>query len=84
MRVSSWLDYWLISTSLLYDLESTDISPALKTDHSLIRISFFLKEAQAQGRGLWKLNTSLLSDEVNKIKYFLIVVKENTNKYETA
>ena len=61
--MSSRLDYWLISSHLLYDLDSTEIYPAIKTDHSLIQISFILKEGTERGRGLWKLNNSLLNGE---------------------
>ena len=72
-RVSSRLDYWLISSHLLYDLDTTDIYPSIKTDHSLIQISLTLKQSIERGRGLWKLNNSLLKDEVyvEKIKTFL-------------
>ena len=72
-HVSSRLDYWLVSTHMLYDLEETDILPSIKTDHSLIRIIFELKDGNERGRGFWKFNHSLLKDLsfVEKVKTFL-------------
>ena len=43
-RVSSRLDFWLISSHLMIDVESTVIKPSVKTDHSLIKISLNLKK----------------------------------------
>ena len=34
------LDYWLISNNLQYFVSSTDIIPALKTDHAAIKLVF--------------------------------------------
>ena len=72
-HVSSRLDYWLISTHMLYDLEETDILPSIKSDHSLIRIIFELKDGIERGRGFWKFNHSLLKDPlfVERVKAFL-------------
>ena len=39
-RVSSRLDYWLITSPLLFDTVHTDIEPSIKTDHSLINLTF--------------------------------------------
>ena len=39
-RVFSRLDFWLISAHMIYDLIKTDISPSIKTDHSIITLTF--------------------------------------------
>ena len=62
-RVSSRLDFWLISSHLIFDVESTLIEPSIKTDHSLIKINLSLKKTPERGRGFWKIGNSLLMDE---------------------
>ena len=60
----SRLDYFLIPFSSANNIESCKILPGVLSDHSFIQIMISLDE-EKRGRGLWKLNTSLLSD----IKY---------------
>ena len=56
------LDYWLISNNLCDFVNSTDIIPAIKTDHAAI--SLVLGEiGEVKGPGMWKMNASLLDDE---------------------
>ena len=62
-RVSSRLDFWLISSHLMFDVENTVIEPSIKTDHSLIKINLNLKKTPERGRGFWKINNSLLMDK---------------------
>ena len=50
------IDYFLITT------KSVEILPSIKSDHSLLKLSLWLEGAAKQGRGWWKMNTSLLSD----------------------
>ena len=48
----------------LQDLVSTtDIIPAIKTDHAAISIEFNISEKYVKGPGHWKMNCSLLDDE---------------------
>ena len=42
--VQSRLDYWICSAHMLYDLYSIDIKPGIKSDHSIISISFKLQK----------------------------------------
>ena len=67
--VLSRLDYWLISNSISDNVCDVDIIPSIKTDHSAIKIEFKDVGDGVKGPGLWKLNCSLLRDEVyvNKI-----------------
>jgi exonuclease III len=60
----SRLDFWLISTSLIYGVEKTNIEPGYGSDHSLISLSLFKKKLMDQGPSFWKFNTSLLRDKV--------------------
>ena len=62
--VQSRLDYWLASVHMLYDLQMVSISPGVRSDHSIIKISFSFKNTPSRGRGFWKFNSSLLRDEV--------------------
>jgi len=71
--VQSRLDIWLISTHMIYDLKTVDIKPGIKSDHSIIKMQFYIRETQQRGRGFWKFNCSLLKDNkyVEKIKQTL-------------
>ena len=62
--VLSRLDYWIISNSLSDNVCDVDIIPSIKTDHSAIKIDFKDVGDGVKGPGLWKLNCSLLRDEV--------------------
>jgi hypothetical protein len=62
-RVASRLDFWLISSHLMFNVADTQIEPSIKTDHSLITLSIFLQKTPTRGKGFWKFNTSLLLDK---------------------
>ena len=56
------LDFWLISSSTQDDIESVDITPAIKYDHSAITLSINgIKEHH--GPSFWKFNASFIDDE---------------------
>ena len=57
------LDYWLVSNNLQDFVNSTDITPAIKTDHAAIEITLTDSYQNAKGPGFWKMNVSLLDDE---------------------
>ena len=57
------LDFWLISNNLQDLVTTTDIIPAIKTDHAAISIEFSISEKHVKGPGHWKMNCSLLDDE---------------------
>ena len=42
---------------------STDITPALKTDHAAIELVLKDSHLSVKGPGYWKMNVSLLEDE---------------------
>ena len=56
------LDYWLISNSLQDFIKSTNIIPAIKTDHAAIDLVLTDIGKEAKGPGFWKFNCSLLND----------------------
>ena len=59
------LDYFLISKNLRNLNLNAKILPSIKSDHSLIEITFTLN-GPPRGPGIWKLNTSLLQDDEYK------------------
>ena len=63
---------------MMYDLDNIDIKPAIKSDHSIISLSFKIKNTYTRGKGFWKFNSSLLRDKeyVQKINTCLTDCKE--------
>ncbi|KAK3084078.1 hypothetical protein FSP39_007782 [Pinctada imbricata] len=63
------LDFFLVSDELMNIVESSQISPGYRTDHSLIEICLKF-ENQEKGRGFWRFNNSLLRDKkyIDKVK----------------
>jgi exonuclease III len=60
----SRLDFWLISTGLMYSIDTVSIEPGYGSDHSLITLSLYKQEESKQGPSFWKFNTSLLRDNI--------------------
>ena len=56
------LDFWLISNLCQEDIFSTDIIPAIKTDHSAITLIFKQVADHKPGPSYWKFNSSLVDD----------------------
>ena len=73
--VQSRLDYWLIPTELIYDVEKCNILPSIKTDHSLITLCINSSNDGKRGPGLWKFNDALLKDE-----YYVYFMKDKIKK----
>ena len=74
------LDFFLISASLISTTSRADILPRFKTDYSLITLHL-TNNTNPRGPGVWKFNTSFLSDEeyrdlINK------TIKEVANEYK--
>jgi exonuclease III len=78
--VQSRLDYWLISKHLEYVVVKTDILPGRRSDHSLISLKIELQNRDRRGKGFWKLNTSLLKDELY-LKQMRDCISECKEKY---
>ena len=73
------LDFFLISESMLSKTVSCDIMPAYRSDHSRVVLRIKLN-AQARGRGFWKLNCSLLKD-LNYLEMVKRVIQDTINCY---
>ena len=52
----------MISEELLNFVESTDILPGYKTDHSMVSMNFSFSDL-VRGKGYWKLNNILLRNK---------------------
>ena len=57
------LVFWLISDELYEFVKDTSICCAPNSDHSAISLTFEEISSGIKGRGYWKFNSSLLSDE---------------------
>ena len=74
----SRLDKFLISTSLLENIQKSFIAtPGIKTDHKYVLIHLNLDKSD-RGPGRWKLNTSILNDKTykDKIRRLLMETQE--------
>ena len=77
LNKQSRLDYFLISEDALPYVESTNIKPGYRSDHSVVELTLNLHH-QPKGPGLWKFNNSLLLDEkyVSEIRQCILETKE--------
>ena len=70
----SRLDYFLISDPLLDLVNSCEIRPGYRTDHSIVELTLTLCKFK-RGKGIWKFNCSML-----KQKEYLSVVNSLIEK----
>ena len=61
--IQRWLDFWLVSNDLQEDIESVDILPSIKSDHSAIVLSINGIDENNRGPNFWKFNSSLVNDK---------------------
>ena len=76
--IQSRLDFWLISTYLLYDVNNVKIKPGLKSDHSIVSLTFNFHTNDKRGRGFFKFNNSLLHD-----KEYVVLIKNTIKECNT-
>ena len=71
------LDFFLISDTLISNVRSCKILSSYRSDHSMITIKIELNEFK-RGKGLWKLNNSLLHDQnyIELVKKTLLETKK--------
>ena len=72
--VQSRLDYFFISTHILYDVVNISIAPAIKSDHSILSLDINMENNTVRGRGFWKFNSKLL----HNIEYAQLVKRTIT------
>jgi exonuclease III len=77
----SRLDYWLISTHMIYDLNNVDIKPGYRSDHSLIDISFLGHNTTSRGPSYWRFNANLLRN-IEYTTYMNTRIDEIITKHE--
>lgn len=79
MSLQSRIDYWLISKEMDSLVIDTIIEPSVLSDHKMIRLLLNVTATPTQKQNpyinYWKLNNSLLKDEVLKIDIIKIIKK---------
>ena len=78
----SRLDFWIISSSLIYCVNTTTIELGYGSDHSLVTLSLFKQKKVEQGPSFWKFNTSLLREKEYTAKVTQEIARLKA-KYET-
>ncbi|KAJ8047496.1 hypothetical protein HOLleu_06515 [Holothuria leucospilota] len=73
------LDFFMVSSGLLNTVLKSSISPGYRIDHSLISTTFNLRNIKV-GRGVWKLNNSLLEDD-HYVKIVKNLIAETVGQY---
>ena len=73
------LDYFLISNSMFDLINTCNIKPGYRSDHSIIQLEIEFSKFQI-GKGIWKFNTSLLSNQ-DYLKIIKKVINEEKVKY---
>ena len=63
------LDYFFVSSSLQESIKSADTLAAFFTDHSPITLSLCHLKELSRGRGLWKLNRSLINTRITRNRW---------------
>ena len=56
------LDYWLVSDCLQIDIDTVDITTAIKSDHSAITLGMNGLDESVRGPSFWKFNSNLVND----------------------
>ena len=72
------LDMFFISDDLLNNVSEVDILPGYRTDHNIITLT--IQSKNQRGNGIWKFNTSHLTDE-NYIKTVKSCIGEIVRQY---
>ena len=62
------IDMVWLPQNLLNSIQSIDIFPFFRSDHSCVLLKFNLPHSVDRGRGIWKLNSSLLNDQALRSK----------------
>ena len=65
LNIYSRLDYWLVTKAHFPYIYSLDIKPVLKCDHNAVSMKLKITHKK-RGNGFWKINNSLLKDDVYK------------------
>ena len=77
-NITSRLDYFLTSNTLLYLVTKCQIKAGYRSDHSISELVINICKFQ-RGRGLWKFNCSLLKNKDYLIKINSLIEREKLN-----
>jgi len=79
----SRIDLWIIPNTLIYSVDSCEIRPSIRSDHSLVTLILNKPVAQ-RGKGYWKFNSSLLQDQnyIDRINNLLQQIQEEISAIE--
>ena len=61
--VASRIDMFLVDNALASWVKNTEICPGYKSDHSIVKLELLINNIE-RGKGIWKFNDKLLTDEV--------------------
>ena len=64
LSIASRLDTFLTSRTLHEHIQNCEISPCTFSDHEFVSLVVDLSSFVQHGPGIWKLNNSLLSNEI--------------------
>ena len=78
-KVQCRLDFFLVNQSVANIATLSDIYPGYKSDHSMMTFKLSL-DSNPRGPGLWKLNTSFLT-EINYVNQIKATVQEMRDEY---
>ena len=79
-KVRCRLDVFLVNQSVANITAVSDIHPGYKSDHSTIALKISL-HSNDRGPGLWKLNTSFLT-EINFVNQIKATIQETRDEYK--
>ena len=74
LNIFSRLDYWLVSDLFWCYVHTADIKPLPICDHCAVTLSLN-PSTSSRGYGIWKINNSLLKDEVYKRNMINVLTK---------
>ena len=78
-KIRCRLDFFLVNQSVFNITTLSEIYPGYKSDHSMITLKLSL-HSNLRGPGLWKLNTSFLT-EINYINQIKATIPETQEEY---
>ena len=58
-----------------FSVTATDISPSIKSDHSMLKVSLLSNKDHDRDKGLWKFNADLLKDN-----NYIVLIKDTIKK----
>ena len=77
----SRIDYWFVSTHMMYNVVTCNIRASFKSDHSPICISLEYILSDKRGPGFWKFNSSLLLD-ADYCAYMKGIIQKYSEEYQ--